>query len=142
MESQPRPSSERPCSQILEGRTPLLTDSMVTVPLSPHQASNTTSCDATLPDAVFTPPLTSPTAETKMENVEVEESGPIGISGSKRSSIASSHRSRASLCSNSTEKSESDDGRSVDWAGLEQTEEIHSKADNTDVVRFPCPLMT
>lgn len=134
MESQATVPSGRPCSQTEEDRDPLPTDSMVTVPLSDRQTDSTVSDnDTTLPAEEFASPIESPTSVEADDN-EVPKTEERSESRRTSDSKPSVKSRPSSQCTENSEKRASSDSNGVDWAGLERTERIESKADGTDAV--------
>ncbi|KAF3482597.1 EVI5-like protein [Arthroderma uncinatum] len=149
------PSDPRPSSQNHEVRGPLPTDSMVTVPLSDrHTGPRISGEGPSLSDAVYCPDSVStvgfelgstdetqdeqglveddirPAMEEPEELEELEKPLPESEPHSRTPSAASSSKARSI---NGTDKPDTEDSRSVDWAGLEETEVNESKASGDDV---------
>ncbi|OAL75671.1 GTPase activating protein [Trichophyton violaceum] len=132
-----------PVPQHDEERNPLPTDSMVTVPLSDIQRGSGVSGEGPmLSDAVYCPETAVPVGlgldspdetqhdgEEDVEELETASELQAEETPSRAPSIASS---KAESIGGSS-KFDMDDGRSVDWAGLEETEVNQSKASGDDV---------
>lgn len=131
-----------PVPQNDEERNPLPTDSMVTVPLSDIQrGSGIPGEGPMLPDAVYCPETAVPVGlglnspdETRQDGGEDVEDLQAEETPSRAPSRAPSIASSKAESIGGSSKSDMDDGRSVDWAGLEETEVNQSKASGDDVV--------
>lgn len=145
-ESHPSTSPDPlPVSQNDEERDPLPTDSMVTVPLSDiHTGSRISGEGPALSDAAYCPDSVSAVGLGLESPRAPHDDGEVHVEGDEPASepqdeaipprappILSLGEARSIAGS---QKSDTDDSRSVDWAGLEETEVNESKASGDDVV--------
>jgi hypothetical protein len=127
-----------------EARSPVTTDSMVTVPLSDrHSTSNEPSCDSRTLDIPETPIEEKAEGEGRMEGDGEELDGTpksdntsrISPEPEERRESASSTQSQRARNSHDPVSPAESDG--VDWEKLDKTEEQEPRNEATDEVRLP-----